>query len=585
MSSTLSLLPLRSLVYKAFRSPSSAICLRCANAVSGAQRQLAPQRRLLLRQYSCGSKRGIANVSAARQAAAAPVASPSEGGAKGQELDKGRYFWANEFRRRINESKENVGKYGHEGKKATEADAEMAEEAAAAAAATSARNTAATIGQTTQDENAATARSPRARARRKAAIAAAGGGQSSSSDSALPELPHDASAQLSHMAAASQASIKKRFFTYLALTKPRLAFLVVLTTAAGYSLYPVPSLLSSSATETPSLSGLTLLFLTTGTFATIASANTLNMLFEPAYDAQMSRTRNRPLVRKLISSRNAYMFAALSAVVGTGMLWYGVNPTTAVLGASNLVLYAFIYTPLKRRSVSNTWVGAVVGAIPPLMGWCAAGGQYAASTPPAYRSFSPLAGAAAEDDSITTTSTTSALWDEMQLLLFSPQAAGGWLLAALLFAWQFPHFNALSHPIRHEYRNAGYRMLVWYNPARNTRVGLRYSLAMFPICIGLSYVGVTDKYFILTSSLVNGWMAKEAWAFWRSGGAETKEAAKTARGLFWASVWHLPLVLVLAMCQKQGLWEGIWRKVFGQGGLDDDDGEWEYVDIDEDDEK
>lgn len=446
-----------------------------------------------------------------------------------------------------------MGKYGHEGKKMQQVEAEMAgvkptEEGAAG-------------------EESTTQSRPRARRKRGTTP------PSDTTDGNLPEIPHDASAQLSHMAAASSTSLKKRFFTYLALTKPRLAFLVVLTSAAGYSLYPVPSLLSTSATETPSLSGLTLLFLTTGTFGTIAAANTLNMLFEPAYDAQMSRTRNRPLVRKLISTRSAYLFAAVTAVTGTGMLWYGVNPTAAVLGASNLVLYAFIYTPVKRVSTINTWVGAVVGAIPPLMGWVAASGQYVAATPSTYRSFSPSSG-----DETITTSTTSALWDEMQLLLFSKEAIGGWLLAALLFAWQFPHFNALSHPIRHEYKNAGYKMLVWYHPARNTRVGLRYSLAMFPICIGLSYVGVTDKYFIGTSSVVNAWMAKEAWNFWRSGGGETKEAAKTARALFWASVWHLPVVLVLAMCQKQGLWEGVWRTITGQGVYDDD--EWEYEDED-----
>lgn len=531
-------LPLRSLALREVAGYSS--CFQC----------LSPARPSLLQRIAY--RRNISGAGIQRQAAAA---SPL----KGQELDSGRYFWANEFRRRISQSREKVGQYGHEGKKIQEVEAEMA-------------------GVKKNGEDEATTQT-RPRARRK-------GIPADTSDSALPELPHDASAQLSHMAAASQASLKKRFFTYLALTKPRLAFLVVLTTAAGYSLYPVPSLLSATATQTPSLSSLTLLFLTVGTFGTIASANTLNMLFEPAYDAQMSRTRNRPLVRKLISPRNAYLFAAFTAATGVGMLWYGVNPTTAVLGGTNLVLYAFVYTPLKRISVVNTWVGAVVGAIPPLMGWCAAGGQYAAATPPTYRPFnSPLSSlpSAIEDGAIvdiTTTSTTSALWDEMQLLLFSEQAIGGWLLAALLFSWQFPHFNALSHPIRHEYKNAGYRMLVWYHPSRNTRVGLRYSLAMFPICIGLSYVGVTDKYFVLTSSVVNGWMAKEAWKFWRSGGGETKEAAKTARGLFWASVWHLPLVLVLAMCQKQGLWEGIWRTVMGQGTMDDE-GEWEYVDDDE----
>jgi len=283
------------------------------------------------------------------------------------------------------------------------------------------------------------------------------------------------------------------------------------------------------------------------------------MLFEPAHDAKMSRTRNRPLVRGLIKPRGAIIFAIGTAIVGTGILWYGVNPTTAALGASNIAIYAFAYTPLKRISVINTWVGAVVGAIPPLMGWCAAGGQYATSS----------LGSSIEKGTIST------LLQESKDLLFSREAMGGWLLAALLFAWQFPHFNALSHPIRHEYAGAGYKMCVSLYPALNARVALRYSAAMFPICIGLSYVGVTDKGFIVTSSVINGWMFREAIRFYRSGGGEGALVAKAARGLFWASVWHLPVVLILAMAQKRGLWHGVWRRLVGEA---DEEEEWEYED-------
>ncbi|KAF2148762.1 protoheme IX farnesyltransferase, partial [Myriangium duriaei CBS 260.36] len=368
-------------------------------------------------------------------------------------------------------------------------------------------------------------------------------------------LPLDASSTLSSMAGAAPAmSLKRRLLAYLSLTKPRLATLIVLTTTASYSLYPVPSLLSVSATQTPSLSTLTLLFLTTGTFSVVASANTLNMLLEPAHDAKMSRTRNRPLVRGLIRPRGAILFAIATAIAGTSILWYGVNPTTAALGATNIVLYAFVYTPMKRLSIANTWVGAVVGAIPPLMGWTAAGGHYlTAPTRP-------------------DTSAWEQLRAEAAALLLSPQASGGYLLAALLFAWQFPHFNALSHPIRHEYAAAGYKMAVSLAPRLNARVALRYAILMFPICAGLSAVGVTDRGFLVTSSVVNGWMAREAWRFWRTGGGESKEAAKAARGLFWASVWHLPLVLVFAMAQKKGLWESVWRGIVGE-----EDDEWEEV--------
>jgi protoheme IX farnesyltransferase len=116
----------------------------------------------------------------------------------------------------------------------------------------------------------------------------------------------------------------------------------------------------------------------------------------------------------------------------------------------------------------------------------------------------------------------------------------------------------------------------------NTRVALRYSLLMFPICIGLSYVNVTDRYFVVTSSAINGWMAYEAFRFWRSGGGETKTAVLRARGLFWASVWHLPLVLVLAMAHKKGLWNGVVRGLRGVLGYPDgEEDEWEWVDEDE----
>ncbi|PVI03371.1 heme a biosynthesis protein-like protein [Periconia macrospinosa] len=352
---------------------------------------------------------------------------------------------------------------------------------------------------------------------------------------AYPIAP-DASAQLAAISSKlPQRSLKRIFTTYLSLTKPRLSFLIVLTATAAYSLYPVPGLLAPSATDTPSLSTLTLFFLTTGTALCVSSANAFNMLIEPEHDAKMSRTRNRPLVRKLISTRGAMIFAIVCGSVGTAALYFGVNPTTAFLGASNIALYAGVYTPLKRMSVLNTWIGAVVGGIPPLMGWTAAAGQCA----------------------------HEGTWQE---LLFGEGSAGGWLCAALLFAWQFPHFNSLSWAIRDEYKNAGYRMLVWVNPAHNGRVALRYSILMFPVCIGLSYCGVTDWSFIATSSAVNGWMTWKAVEFWREQGHKG-----TARGLFWASVWHLPIVMVLAMAQKKGLGERVWRSIFGYPEMEDED--------------
>ncbi|KAJ9644025.1 Protoheme IX farnesyltransferase, mitochondrial [Coniosporium tulheliwenetii] len=199
------------------------------------------------------------------------------------------------------------------------------------------------------------------------------------------------------------------------------------------------------------------------------------MLLEPAHDAKMSRTRNRPLVRGLISKRGALLFALVTGALGTAGLYVGVNPTTAFLGALNIALYAGCYTPLKRVHVLNTRSGPVRLPRRRMAGAVVRRGQ-----------------------------------------------RGGWLLAALLFAWQFPHFNALSWTIRDEYKYAGYRMLAWTNPARNGRVALRYSLLMFPVCVGLAVAGVTDYGFVVTSAAVNGWMTWQAWRFWRYEGLKGK---------------------------------------------------------------
>lgn len=348
--------------------------------------------------------------------------------------------------------------------------------------------------------------------------------QSTPSSNQEQFIPPDASSQLSSLSTSlPPASLRRLLTTCLSLSKPRLSFLMVLTTAATYSLYPVPALLLPSTTISPSLSTVTLLFLTTGTALCAASANALNMMLEPEHDAKMTRTRNRPIVRGLIGKKGALVFASLAGIFGIGSLWYGVNPTVAFLGGLNIALYAGIYTPLKRISVLNTWVGALVGGIPPLMGWAAAAGQSATST------------------------------GEWQELLFSPASAGGWLLAGILFAWQFPHFNGLSWTIRAEYRAAGYRMLVWTNPAMNGRVALRYALLLIPLCCGLTYCGITDRGFLVTSGVLNAWLVRNAWRFWRLGGE-----GGSARRLFWASVWHLPGVMVLAMAHKKGLWVGVW---------------------------
>ncbi|KAL6401686.1 protoheme IX farnesyltransferase, mitochondrial [Ilyonectria robusta] len=378
----------------------------------------------------------------------------------------------------------------------------------------------------------------RRQAQRRAAAAAA-----AAADGEKP-LPLDASSQLtSHAAAQPTNSIRRTISILMSLSKPRLTMLVVLSAMASYALYPVPEMLAPSTTETPSLSPLTLLFLTTGTTLCSASANAFNMLYEPTTDAKMSRTRNRPLVRRLISTRSAVAFAILAGATGVGALYVGVNPTVSFLGLANIFIYAGMYTPLKRITAFNTWIGAVVGGIPPLMGWAAAAGE-----------------AATKDGS----------WREL-LFANDGSSIGGWLMAGLLFAWQFPHFMALSWPIREEYKAAGLRMLAWTNPKRNSRVALRYSLIFIPLCVSLCAVGVTEWSFAVTSFPINAWLLRESVRFWQHDGHHG-----SARSLFWASVWHLPGVMILALLHKKGMWTRAWNSVFGE-----DEGEWEEEELDE----
>ncbi|KAJ1598134.1 hypothetical protein NDA14_005754 [Ustilago hordei] len=312
----------------------------------------------------------------------------------------------------------------------------------------------------------------------------------------------------------STATIPK---LYKQLSKSRLTFLVVLTGMAGYALCPASLTVAVASPVT------TLLALTAGMALCSAAANTLNQLVEAPYDAQMSRTRNRPLPSRVVTPLHAFGFASTCVVSGVGVLATMVNPLTAVLGAANVVLYSFTYTPLKRVSIANTWIGAIVGALPPLMGWAAC------------------------------TGTLSHFHD-----------LGGWSLAALLFAWQFPHFNSLAHTLRAEYARGGYRMMAVTNPALNRRVSLRYALALLPICtviIPLSGIVSPVAYAVLSTPL-NGLMVHAAWKFYREG------TVKSARWCFWVSLIHLPAVMLLAMGCKAEVWDGLYR-FFGWSSTDE----------------
>lgn len=301
-----------------------------------------------------------------------------------------------------------------------------------------------------------------------------------------------------------QRSLTQMFRVYRQLSKSRLTFLVVLSGMMGYALCPASLCVASAAPPV-----VRLLALAGGITLCSTSANTLNQIVEAPYDAQMARTRARPLPRRAISPTHAFGFACAAGAGGTALLAGALNPLTAALGVANIVLYSFVYTPMKRASIANTWVGAVVGALPPLMGWASCTGT-----------------------------------------LTQPTDAAAWVLAAILFAWQFPHFNALAHVMGHEYARGGYRMMAVTDPALNQRVALRYALLLLPLCsaaLPLTHTVHPAAYAVLSAApnLAFIWHAAR---FWRA------PAESTARRCFWASLFHLPAVMLLAMACKADLW-------------------------------
>ncbi|KIM24422.1 hypothetical protein M408DRAFT_331790 [Serendipita vermifera MAFF 305830] len=334
---------------------------------------------------------------------------------------------------------------------------------------------------------------------------------------------------------------------YSQLSKTRLTSLVVLTAMSGVALSPLP------------VSIPVLLSTALGTTLCSAAANTFNQISEVPFDAQMARTRNRPLVRKAISPLHAACFGLGAGIAGPALLLAYTNPVTALLGLGNIFLYSGVYTALKRRSVLNTWVGAVVGGIPPLMGWAACGGSLLPSVSTPMSVYLPPF--LASTDFATQLATNLPIWTghlmTMAPVLDNPLAP--LVLFLFHYSWQFPHFNSLSYLVRSSYAQAGYSMLSVTNPSKNALVSLRHAVFMTVLTtVFVPLAGITTWTFALTSLVPNAVLLQWSWKFWRTGG---EQAAKT---LFHHSLWYLPAILGLMMYHKRGMdwmnWLGLSKE-------------------------
>lgn len=278
--------------------------------------------------------------------------------------------------------------------------------------------------------------------------------------------------------------------TLAELTKARLNSLVLLTTAAGFYL--------GTRDE---LDGWGLARVLGGTALLAGGAAVLNQYLERDFDARMTRTAHRPLPAGRIKPESALLLGGMLALAGLVFLAAEVNLLTAFLGAVTLITYLFIYTPLKRRTIWNTVVGAVPGALPPVMGWVAAQGRLD--------------------------------W-------------GAWAVFAILFFWQVPHFLAIAWLYRDDYARGGYVMLPVVDPAgtRTGRHALHYAVAMMTASILPSLLGLTGGVYLAGALLLGGgFLAATLWFARRLHRA-------SARALFLASILYHPVLVGLMVWDK-----------------------------------
>jgi len=277
----------------------------------------------------------------------------------------------------------------------------------------------------------------------------------------------------------------------MALTKPSITRLVVITAAAGYYLG-----------STGAFDLVRCLHTLGGTALVAGGTNALNQWWERDVDARMHRTRARPLPAGRLTPGAALAFALAISVIGVTWLLWQVNGVTALLAALTLGSYVLCYTPLKKRTPFNTLVGAVPGALPILGGWTAASGTMPATA---------------------------------------------WLLFGVMFLWQLPHFLALAWMYREDYRRGRLRMLSLDDPdgRRTGRHAVLWSVALAGVSVALTPLGLTGAAYAASAIVLGSVMIG------LSGAMSLRPSNAGARRLFLASVIYLPLLMLVMVLNKR----------------------------------
>ncbi|HTX18768.1 MAG TPA: heme o synthase [Bacteroidota bacterium] len=290
---------------------------------------------------------------------------------------------------------------------------------------------------------------------------------------------------------------------YIELMKPELTSLSVLTALCSFIVA------HTGVWDGGDFAALTHLVL--GTMFLGGGAGTLNQYLERRYDRMMKRTENRPLAARRLAPEAALLFGIVLASIGLIELAFLVNPLTGCLGIATLLSYIFLYTPMKRLSPVATTLGGIPGAIPPLMGWAAARNEL---------------------------------------------SYGAFILFAILFLWQMPHFFSLGWLYRRDYARAGFKLLtvVDESGSRTSLHILANCAALIPISLMPSVAGMTSTaYFV--GALVGGmvflaYAVLFAASFSSAGSVNRSRSSSTARRLFFASLIYLPSLFFLMVLDK-----------------------------------
>lgn len=277
---------------------------------------------------------------------------------------------------------------------------------------------------------------------------------------------------------------------WIELAKPRITGLVLVTTGVGYVIA------SGAGIEWFGLAGVLV-----GTGLASSGAAAMNHVVERDVDSLMRRTMNRPIPTGRISATQGLVYGLGLAIAGVAVLAWVANPATAFLAVATIALYVGVYTPLKRRTPLNTLVGAIPGAIPPVMGWTAVTGRI---------------------------------------------EPGAWVLFAILFLWQLPHFLAIAWMFRDDYARADLRMLPVVDPDGGStgRAVALYSVALIPVSLSPTLLGMAGSvYFFGALALGLG--------FFGCGLAmAVRRERRGARRLLLASVTYLPALLLLLVIDR-----------------------------------